>query len=160
VTARSADHTLVLTRELAAPRELVFDAWSKPEHLAKWFGPAGFTATVEMDFRPGGALAIRMTGNGHDHWVRGTYLEIVRPERIVQRLAFEDVPDHPMTQTIELADAGGRTRLTIRHELPPLAAMTAAQQALMRPRYNGSHEGWTSTLSNLEAYLARESADA
>jgi uncharacterized protein YndB with AHSA1/START domain len=54
--AASADRELVLTRVFEAPRRLVFEAWTTPEHLAAWWGPSGFTLPVcEMDFRTGGA---------------------------------------------------------------------------------------------------------
>ena len=67
----SAERELLLTRTLDAPRALVFRAWTEPEHLARWWGPQGFTTpSCTMDVRPGGAWRICMRApDGVDHWV-------------------------------------------------------------------------------------------
>ena len=76
---------LVITRILDAPRELVFNVWTDPKHLAQWWGPRGFTNPVcEVDPHPGGAIRIHMRGpNGAVHPMTGVYQEVVRPERLV-----------------------------------------------------------------------------
>jgi uncharacterized protein YndB with AHSA1/START domain len=62
----------------------VFNAWSEPEHLKRWFAPNNFTIPVcEMDFRDGGTFRFCMRGLGNDHWVNGVYREIVKPKQIV-----------------------------------------------------------------------------
>src|SRR5436853_2891112 len=75
---------LTLTRVLDAPRELVFRMWTDPQHVAKWWGPTGFTNPVcEMDVRPGGALRIVMRApDGADYPMIGTYGEVTPPERL------------------------------------------------------------------------------
>src|ERR1700740_1702498 len=67
-----ADRVLVITRLFDAPRELVFKAWTDPEHLVHWMGPRGFTSTVlRSELRPGGAYRIHMAGpEGDDHWTQ------------------------------------------------------------------------------------------
>jgi uncharacterized protein YndB with AHSA1/START domain len=84
-TALANDRELVITRVFAAPREVVFAAWTHVEHLMRWFGPKDFTLPhCEIDFREGGSYRFCMRSpEGEDHWVWGEYLEIVEPERIV-----------------------------------------------------------------------------
>jgi uncharacterized protein YndB with AHSA1/START domain len=81
----SLDREIVLTRVFDAPRELVFEAWTKPEHAMKWFGPKGFTCTLhEMDVRVGGRWRFDMTApDGKLYPNRIEYLEIVPNERLV-----------------------------------------------------------------------------
>ncbi len=82
----AAEPELVIKRLFDAPRSLVFDAWTKPEHLEHWQGaPRGFTVTAhDVDLRPGGAFRICMRSpEGVDHWLQGVYREIVKPERLV-----------------------------------------------------------------------------
>jgi len=84
-TASASDRELVIQRIFNAPRETVFEAWTKAEHVVNWFGPSEFTAPFcDIDFRVGGSYRICMRApNGEDHWVWGAYQEIVEPERIV-----------------------------------------------------------------------------
>ena len=79
----TADRELVVTRVIDAPRRLVFRAWTQPEHIARWWGPQGFTTIhCEMDVRVGGAYRFGMRSpQGTEHWKRGVYREIVEPER-------------------------------------------------------------------------------
>lgn len=94
--------SIVGTRVLAAPRALVFSAWTDPKHLAQWWGPNGFrTTTHAFDFRPGGVWRFVMHGpDGRDHQNRIIFDEIVRPERIVYRHSGdEDVEPVQFTQT-------------------------------------------------------------
>src|SRR5258708_30068077 len=75
----------MITREFDAPRELVFKAWTDPWHLARWWGPRGFTNPVcEVDLRPGGSLRMVMRGpDGVDYPMVGTFHEFASPERLV-----------------------------------------------------------------------------
>jgi uncharacterized protein YndB with AHSA1/START domain len=77
--------SIIGSRLLHAPRELVFSAFTDPRHLAQWWGPNGFTTTTHsFEFRPGGVWRFVMHGpDGRDYQNRITYDEIVRPERIV-----------------------------------------------------------------------------
>jgi uncharacterized protein YndB with AHSA1/START domain len=111
------DREIVLTRVFDAPRELVFQAYTQPEHLAQWYGPNGFTITTyEHDCRPSGRWRFMMHGpDGKDWPNRMVFREVVRPERLV----FDhgsDVDDDPdqFHVTITFEDEGGRTRLTSR----------------------------------------------
>jgi uncharacterized protein YndB with AHSA1/START domain len=109
----STGREILFTRILNAPRELVFKAWTDPAHIAKWWGPTGFTNTFDkFDFRPGGAWRFTMHGpNGVDYKNEIDFVEIATPERIVLRHIN---PPH-FTITVTLEDLGGKTRLTWRN---------------------------------------------
>jgi uncharacterized protein YndB with AHSA1/START domain len=146
---------LELTRLLDAPRELVFEAWSRPEHLVKWMAPDGFVCSCAMDFRVGGAVSIRLVGMGMDHTVTGVYEEIVVPERIVFTQEFSDIPGHPMRLTVTLVDHGAKTELRVQQVYPAFAKLTPAQQALIQPRIAGAPIGWGQTLDHLSEFVRK-----
>jgi len=141
---------LVITRVIDAPRALVFRAWTQPEHVARWWGPKGFTTVhCEMDVRVGGTYRCAMRSpQGTEHWKRGVYREIVEPERVVFTFAWE-LPDgtlgHELLTTVTFADHGAQTRLTLR------------QGVFETTEGRDDHvTGWTSTLERLAAYLATQ----
>jgi uncharacterized protein YndB with AHSA1/START domain len=80
-----SDREIVTTRVFDAPRELVFKAWTDPDHLAQWWGPKGFTNTFqEFDMRPGGIWRFVMHGpDGVDHKNKSVFVEVVKPGRKV-----------------------------------------------------------------------------
>jgi uncharacterized protein YndB with AHSA1/START domain len=86
-----ADREIVLTRVFDAPRELLWDAWTDPKHVVKWWGPRGFTITIhEMDVRPGGIWNHTMHGpDGTDYPGQCVFIEVVKPERIVYSMTGE-----------------------------------------------------------------------
>src|SRR5438477_4412797 len=88
------DREIVMTRVFDAPRRLVFDAFSKPELLKRWFGPRGWSMTVcEIDLRVGGAFRfVLRSPDGKDMGMHGVYREIVPPERSVHMESFDDYP--------------------------------------------------------------------
>lgn len=104
---------IVSTRVIDAPRDRVFQAFADPEHLAQWWGPSGFTNTIqEFDFRPGGAWRIVMHGpGGVDYGNESVFIEVAAPERIV--LDHLD-PVHQFRLTAAYEDLGNQTRLTWR----------------------------------------------
>jgi uncharacterized protein YndB with AHSA1/START domain len=108
-----SDHEISLSRDFDAPRELVFEAFSKPEHVARWWGQKDSTLPVcEMDFRPGGAWRfVEHAADGNDYGFRGEYRDIVRPERITWTFEFEGAPGHIVVETMTFEDLGGRTRI-------------------------------------------------
>jgi uncharacterized protein YndB with AHSA1/START domain len=110
-----SDREIVLTREFDAPRHLVFEAFTKPEHITNWWGQKGSTlASCEIDFRPGGQYRfVERDANGDEFGFRGEIREIVPPERIVQTFEWEGLPGHIAEDTMELEDLGGRTRMTV-----------------------------------------------
>jgi uncharacterized protein YndB with AHSA1/START domain len=146
----TADREIVLSRELDAPRELVWEAYTDARHLPHWFGPNGFTLTLHfMDVRPGGMSRYTMHGpDGTDYPNRQVYQEVERPERLVY-LHGEDVDDDPgaFHVTVRFDDlGGGRTRVTQR-----MLFATAAQRAGVVSF--GAIELGNQTLGRLAAYL-------
>lgn len=116
-----SDTEIQLTRTFDAPRALVFEAFTKCEHLARWWGMRGMElAQCEMDFREGGAWrrVLRME-DGSEHPFKGEYREIVRPEKISQTFIYDVdfIRDHPSIETLVLTEENGKTLLTatIRH---------------------------------------------
>jgi uncharacterized protein YndB with AHSA1/START domain len=106
---------IVSARVLDAPRALVWEAISNPEHLRRWWGPAGFSNTFhEFDFTPGGAWRFVMHGpDGSEFENESVFLAIEEPERIVFRHLM---PVHVFVMTMRLEDRGEQTALTWRME--------------------------------------------
>ena len=107
------EREIVLTRLFDAPRNLVFDAMTKPELLRRWFGPRGWSLVVcEVDLKVGGAWRFVLRGpDGTEMGMRGVYREIVPPERSVHTESFDDFPGESLVTTT-LVEQGGKTRLT------------------------------------------------
>ncbi len=118
ITSSDTDHlTLVLTRLLEAPRALVFEAWTQPRHLVRWFGPTDFTLPeCEQEFRVGGTYRFCMRApDGSDHWVRGEYTHIDPPSRLIFTWLREDDGDIwcDTVVSITLEERGNSTLLTL-----------------------------------------------
>lgn len=110
---RAAEVEIVSTRVLGAPRDVVFEAFSDPDRLVQWWGPAGFTNTFsEFDLRPGGAWRFVMHGpDGTVYELAKDFVEVVRPERIVlQHLQ----PMHRFRMTMIFTEQSRGTELTWR----------------------------------------------
>ncbi|MCU6792472.1 SRPBCC family protein [Paenibacillus sp. WQ 127069] len=101
----------VHTRLIDAPREIVFNAWTTPELLAKWWGPKGFTNTFQQfDARPGGLWTFIMHGpNGVDYPNQCMFVEISSPERMVIRHIS---PVHEFQIIADFEDIQGKTKVT------------------------------------------------
>jgi uncharacterized protein YndB with AHSA1/START domain len=106
-----SDREIAMTRVFDAPREMVFDAFSKPELLKRWFGPRGWSLAVcEVDFRVGGGFRFVLRGpDGTEMGMRGVYREIVRPERSVHIESFDDFPGESIVTAVMTEDEGKTT---------------------------------------------------
>jgi uncharacterized protein YndB with AHSA1/START domain len=150
-----SEREFVVERVFDAPRELVWKAWTEPEHLAQWWGPKGWTLPVcKMDFRPGGVWHYCMRGPaGEESWGKATYREIVEPERIVYLDTFADETGNPvegmpeMLITMTFEEHNGKTRLKARTQFASAADLESVLAM-------GMVEGLTETWDRLEAYLA------
>src|SRR5580765_6195405 len=114
VTAPS-DEEIQLTRLFDAPRQLVFDAMTKPEHVKEWWGRLGDGYSVpvcEIDFRVGGKWRFVNRHPRGEAAFHGEYREIAAPDRVVFTEIFEEFPDSVSVVTAELTEEGGKTRLT------------------------------------------------
>jgi uncharacterized protein YndB with AHSA1/START domain len=121
---------LVIERIFDAPRDLVWKVMNDPERVTNWWGPHGYTTTVEeMDVRVGGKWRwINHTTGGEDVAFKGEYLEVVPPERIVQTEIF-DAPgfdDKAAINTLTFEDLGTRTKVTARSRFPSVEDLEGA----------------------------------
>ena len=110
-----SDREIVLTRLFDAPRHLVFEAMTKPEHVRRWWGCLGEGYSVpvcEIDFRPGGAWRFVNRHPKGEAAFHGVYREIAPPERVVFTEIFDPFPDAESVVTAVLTEEGGKTRLT------------------------------------------------
>lgn len=140
---------IVITRVFDAPRGRVFDAWTAPDRVGRWWGPSGFTTTTHhMDVRPGGAWRHVMHGpDGTDYPNMIVYDEVARPDRLAYRHMGDDGAARFHT-TVTFADDGGRTRVTLRMVFP-----TAADRDFAAQKF-GAVEGGHQTLARLGDYMA------
>jgi uncharacterized protein YndB with AHSA1/START domain len=104
---------VLLTRLFHAPRRLVFEALSKPEHVLRWFGPRSCPiVSCEMDFCVGGASYYMLQGpGGKPMGMRGVYREIEPPARLVSTESFDDYPGTETLNTLTLTEENGITTL-------------------------------------------------
>ena len=107
------EREIVLTRVFDAPREMVYDAWTKPELLRRWFGPRGTSMSVcEIDLRVGGKWRfVLRCPDGREMGMHGVYRELVRPERTVHTECFDDYPGESIVTGV-LVERDGKTTLT------------------------------------------------
>jgi uncharacterized protein YndB with AHSA1/START domain len=160
-TTTPTRRTLVATRVIRAPRELVFRAWTDPELFTCWWGPNGFTTPFcKIDPRPGSYFHYCMRSpEGRDYWGKGTYREIRKPERIVFTDTFADEAGNPVSPTtyglspdwpaetkvtVTFVEKGGQTELTLESPgIPPGRDADVAQA------------GWSQSLERLAGCLEK-----
>jgi uncharacterized protein YndB with AHSA1/START domain len=120
-TELAADRELVLTRVFNAPARIVYEAWTKPQHIKRWFGPVGYpVTTAAMDFRVGGKWRFIMTGPDGKEGppFGGEYLEIVPNRKIVLTDAFEAPNADVLTFAVTFEEKDGKTTQTLRVTYP------------------------------------------
>jgi uncharacterized protein YndB with AHSA1/START domain len=145
---------VTFTRRFAAPRDLVFKLWTDPKHLAKWWGPAGFTNPVcEFDARVGGRIYIDMTGpDGTVYPMHGTVEEILPPERLVLRCTCcgdeSGNPGLESVTTVTFHEEAGGSRMELEARVTKMKDFAADALA-------GMEQGWSETLDRL-AELAKQ----
>jgi uncharacterized protein YndB with AHSA1/START domain len=133
---------LRMTRVFDAPKSLVFEAWTKAEHLSRWFTPAPLTThACELDFRPAGVFRLTMrTPDGVEYPMDAQFTEIVPNERIV--FAGTVQGDLKILTTVTFAEKDGQTTLNVHQVYSHESDAT-----------RGANAGWTLTLDQLAAYL-------
>lgn len=146
------DHSITLQRVLNAPRELVFAAWTDPVQVAKWWGPHGFNSEVrQMDVAVGRMFRICMVASdGAEYPIKGTYQEIVAPERLVYIDDWDDdsKPSQQSRVTVTFAEHGaGKTLLTLEMRFGSIAERVEAEQQEVIP-------GWGECFERLDALVS------
>lgn len=159
-STQQKDTDIVITREFAAPRQLVWDVFTQPKHIEKWFGPKGFDTRVDkLEFKVGGRAVYVMIGpDGVEYPSSGTYKEITPIEKIVTTDEFGegfdeieamkeiDLPQGMIT-TYLFDDLGERTKLTLITSHPTI-------EDKKKHEAMGVVDGWNSSLDKAEEYLA------
>ncbi|GGM25013.1 SRPBCC domain-containing protein [Dactylosporangium sucinum] len=139
-----------IVRTVAAPRALVFDVHTRPEHLPKWMvGPPGWTMPVcEIDLRPGGTFRyVWRSESGEELTITGTFQEVLRPDRLVSTEGWSG-GDWPETHnTVTFTERAGRTTITTMIRYP-------SQQARDAALGSGMQQGLDAGYAGLDAYLA------
>ena len=146
-----ADRQLVITREYDVPARLLFEAWSKPEHLMRWFGPEGYPLTMcEVDFRVGGRFRFAMTGpDGVQNTpFGGEYREIVPNEKIVFTDRFELPDAAELVMTVTFDEHDGKTTQTVTTIFP--TAEVKEEHVAM-----GMEAGFNSSFDQLAGVVAQ-----
>jgi uncharacterized protein YndB with AHSA1/START domain len=147
----TADREIASTRVFDAPRDLVFEAWTSPEHVAQWWGPNGFTTTTQsMDVRPGGEWIFVMHGpDGTDYKNHIVYREVVRPERLV----YDHITGPLFRATVIFDAEGEKTRISMR-----MVFETAELRNRVAEEF-GAVEGLEQTLNHLGEHVAKIAAE-
>jgi len=140
-----------MRRTFDAPRQLVFDAWTKPEHVERWFGREGDTLTCEIDLRVGGSASyVWQLREGGEMGIRGTFREIVPPQRIVYTETFDPPYTEQMggetVNTLLLEEHNGKTTLSI-------TTVYQSREARDGAIATGMEEGAAETFDRLDELL-------
>lgn len=148
--ADTSNREIMLTRLLDAPRELVWKVWTEPEHLARWWGPNGFTITsYEQQLKVGGMWRFMMHGpDGKDYPNRITFLEVVKPERLVYKHTDDEIGSIRFEVIVTFEKEGKKTRLTMKTIFESPAVLEKVV------REYGAIEGGQQTISRLEQHLS------
>ena len=155
----------VISREVDAPRERVWKAWTEVERLKQWWGPKGFKVTqCKVDLRPGGLMHYCLRApDGSDIWGRFAYREIVKPERLVWINSFSDpqggVTRHPwhaswpleMHTTVTFEAQGAKTKVTV--AWVPVETSTDLERKTFDEGRDSMKMGWTGTFEQFTDYL-------
>lgn len=143
------DREVMMTRVFDAPRSLVFEAFSKPELLKRWFGPHGWSLAVcEVDLKVGGGFRFVLRGpDGKDMGMRGVYREVVPPERSVHMESFDDFPGESQVTAVFVEQAG-RTTLTVTVLYPSQEVRDAVIQSGMEHGAAESYDRLAELLSS------------
>ncbi len=160
----TAEEDFIVSRTFDAPQKLMWEVWSKREHLTKWFGPKGVVISHgELDFRPGGIFHYCMRpATGQEMWGKFEFREIVEPQRMVWVNSFSDAAGgltrHPlsptwplkMLTTVTFAERDGKTTVTVRWKA---IEATAEERATFHAARGGMNAGWSGTFDQLGEYV-------
>jgi uncharacterized protein YndB with AHSA1/START domain len=148
---RTSGTEIVITRTFPAPAQIVFDAWTKPEYVSRWWAPLSRGVTLaqcEADRRPGGTYRYVLARGAAERFAFfGRYLEIARPTRLVYTQCFEPMPDGEAVVTVTFEERDGATTL-MAHEVYPSKAVLDGVLA------SGMEDGMRETFEQLDALVA------
>jgi uncharacterized protein YndB with AHSA1/START domain len=141
-----AKPTIVMTREFDAPRHLVWEAMTKPEHLKRWYGPEGNESSYDVDLRQGGTHRFANKSQWGEFVSTGVYREVSPPERLVYTFGSPQLPFKEYLVTTTLEESGDKTTVT---------TVTAFSSIEERDAFvkMGATKGNTDSLDRLEKFL-------
>jgi uncharacterized protein YndB with AHSA1/START domain len=142
-----SDREAVVTRTFSAPRQLVFDALTKPELIERWYGPPGSIEVCESDPVTGGKWRFVSMVNGRPITQYGIYREVVAPSRFVRTERWEDWDPGETVVTTELVESGGKTIMTTSMVFPSQAVRDVVMKGGLTPK------GTSEFYDRLEALL-------
>jgi len=137
---------LAIERHYDAPPERVWQAWTDPQALSRWFGPGeeNSVTQADVDVRPGGRYTIAFrTPDGEEHRVSGTYEEVAKPRKLSFSWAWQSTPDRVSFVTVSFEPEGGGTRMSFRHE-----------RFFDRAARDNHERGWTATFAKLDRLMS------
>ncbi|HST48871.1 SRPBCC family protein [Jatrophihabitans sp.] len=151
VVTLPTDSQILITREFAAPSQLVFRAWTTPDLIRRWWhANRGEVTVAEVDLRVGGRWRfVQVTPDGFEVAFSGEYREIVPGQRLVWSEIYERMPDAPALQTMTLTERDGRTGMTILGEYGSRQVRDAVLES-------GMEAGMQDALSLLERVAVSE----
>ena len=138
--------SLTIKRRLDAPPAKVYAAWTNPQKMTRWFGPANArigSVQADIDARIGGRFRISFSTDDEYYEAGGVYREVVPNQKLVFSWAWHSTPERESQVTISLKPDGDGTLLTLHHE-----------QFFDFAARDGHERGWTGMLDNLEKYIA------
>lgn len=145
---------LKMSRLFHARRETVFKAWSSGDHVKRWFAPDPCAISeARVDMRVGGPFEVCMLlPSGQKHWVRGTFVEVARPSRLVIDMRVTDADGAPLFNAlteVDFSDELGGTRMDV------VQSYTVFDPAVAAPMVAGAQAGWRGALDKLEQQVMR-----
>jgi len=142
-------NVLIYTRMLSAPRQLVWEVWTNPQHIAQWWGPEGYTITNKsMEVKTGSEWHFIMHGHGMEYYNKIVYQEVIKPSLLVYRHGDEN-DTMGFTVMVSFEEVGSKTMLTMR------SIFESEEVVAELNRKVNAIEGGQQTLNKLEAYLVR-----
>jgi len=144
LNSRAEEQEFVVERQFAAPRTLMFQVFTQPEHIKRWWAPQPYTVPVcTIDLRPGGIWHYSMRSpEGQDHWARSVYKEIVSPEKLVYTSTFADEHANPVEgmpehlTTMLFTEEAGKTRVSAHIQFASADALKVALDMGMQQGMN------------------------
>src|SRR2546426_4076374 len=149
--SKPSDREVMMTRVFDAPRALVWEAYTDPKLIPRWWGPRYLTTTIDkMDLKPGGSWRfVSRAPDGTEFGFHGVYREIVKPERISWTFEFEGTPGHVSVDSATFEEIDGRTKVTVRS----LFETKADRDGMLA---SGMESGFSESMERLGELLKRD----
>lgn len=156
ITAEPGVPQIIIEREFAAPRDLLYRAWTEPELLAQWLGPRDYTMRIDhYEARDGGTWRyVHVDADGNEYGFHGVFHGDPSPERMVQTFEFEVAPGHVSLDTLTMEQRDGRTLVRTNSVFQSVEARDAMVEAGMERGVSEGYERLDELLTRLEVRTA------